>query len=162
MYCACTVQSCSGSRLRLLCHDRNCGNQNKLVDKHMNCCITSTVKHVTWNIGTSQHFTNDNTAFSWFCDVAHKLSVRSELNLNLIQITALCCGWGKQWSVYHKPVSVPQETNTTGFLRCWFKGKLYLIKLLKLPFKSLLDTRSVSRDSINFVSSVHKQASIIL
>ncbi len=43
----------------------------------------------------------------------------------------------------HKPVSVYMDINTTGFLRCWFKGKLYLIKLLKLPFKSLSDTRGV-------------------
>ncbi len=62
----------------------------------------------------------------------------------------------------HKPVSVYMDINTTGFLRCWFKGKLYLIKLLKLPFKSLSDTRSVSRDLIHFVNSVHKRASIIL
>ncbi len=31
MYCACAVQSCSGSMLRLSCHNRICGNQNKLV-----------------------------------------------------------------------------------------------------------------------------------
>ncbi len=54
----------------------------------------------------------------------------------------------------HKPVSVYMDINTTGFLRCWFKGKLYLIKLLKLPFKSLSDTRGVSRDLIHFVNSV--------
>ncbi len=41
--------------------------------------------------GAFQHCTNNNTAFSWFCDVALKLSVRSELNLNLIQITHTQC-----------------------------------------------------------------------